>query len=65
MNQRGYIIEVEGPGTCLKTTAPTFEAIKKILRNPKMEGVISVVRRRDNFEIYVGPITQARFKFGL
>lgn len=65
INTSGYIIEHEGRGTYLKTTATTFDGIKKLLKNPKMDGHISIVRKRDNFQVYVGPVDKARRKFGV
>jgi hypothetical protein len=65
INTAGYFIEHEGQGTYLKTTAETFDGIKKLLRNPRMDGRVSIVRRRDNFEIYCGTIQRARVHFGI
>jgi len=67
INTKGYIIEHEGKGRYLKTTAMTFEGIKRVIKNPKLHGddLVSIVRRRDNFEIYCGSIRAARFRFGI
>ena len=67
MNPQGYTVEIEGAGEYLKTSAATFEAIKKLIKGPKLHGddMVSVVRKRDNFEIYCGSIQKARFRFGV
>jgi hypothetical protein len=65
INTQGYIVEVEGQTRYFKTTAITFDGIKKLLKNPKIDGFVSIVRGRDNFEIYCGPVDKARSKFGL
>ena len=64
-NEKGYIVEHEGSGNYLKTSAATFDCIKKLLRNPKLDGKVSIVRKRDNFEVYVGPVDRARSHFGV
>jgi hypothetical protein len=68
INAQGYIVEIEGrDATYLKTPAQTFEAIKRVIKNPKLNGddMVSVIRRRDNTEIYCGSIQKARFRFGV
>ncbi len=59
----GYMIEHEG-ATHSKFPAKTFEDIKRILKS-LYAGHVSVVRLRDNFEVYCGPVDKARWKFGL
>jgi hypothetical protein len=67
INAQGYTVEIEGDGAYLKTTAQTFEGIKRVIKNPKLnaESMISIVRRRDSFEIYCGSIQKAQFHFGI
>jgi len=67
INCSGYKIEVEGPGTYFKAEAKNFDGIKKIICDSRLHSNanISVVRRRDNFEIFVGDVQRARCQFGL
>jgi hypothetical protein len=62
-NPQGYEVEFQG-STYSKTPAKSFRDIKRILKTLPT-GHVSVVRCHDRFEIYVGEVSEARFKFGL
>ncbi len=67
VNCSGYKVEIVSADSELKTSARDFREVKVLLRNSKISGQdrISVVRRRDDFEIFVGDVWRARLQFGL
>ncbi len=62
-NPQGYEVEFQGT-THSKTPAKSFRDIKRILKTLPT-GHVSVVRCHDRFEIFIGPVETARFKFGV
>jgi hypothetical protein len=57
-------VELEHNQSTTTLQMPDFEAIQELLRYRRM-GSISVIRNRDDFEIFSGSISEARRKFGL
>lgn len=66
-NISGYVIEIEAAETYSKLSAKTFSDVRKILKNPSYQGDghLSVVRNRDQFQIFSGSVQRARCQFGL
>ncbi len=66
-NIQGYIIEFQATETYSKIPAATFADVKKVIKNPNYDsdGRLSVVRARDQFQIFSGSVQRARCQFGL
>jgi hypothetical protein len=66
-NIQGYVVEIQHAENYSKLSAKTFSDVRKILKNPSYQGDgrLSVVRARDQFEIFSGSVQKARVQFGL
>jgi len=63
INTSGYQITIEDNLSSYTKTVKTLDDIKKLLGNSKIDGWISIHRHRDDFEVFVGPVSEARWKF--
>jgi len=63
INTSGYQITIEDNLSSYTKTVKTLDDIKKLLGNGKLEGWICINRTRDDFEVFSGPICEARWKF--